>query len=188
MTRKRKPAALLQAAEGHQQLLERVAAEYGVEPDSDKADHIATLIVLRKAIRDRAWRGDPIRTDPDDMAKIDALLKQYLSRDEGVKIEVHFVEGAVGIGFATCPECGHRAQHRFEAGALEPLPPKPPIEKPEPVAVAAPPPAKDNVVELGSRLHCGSEGGGNMGAVYVPAANNTAADLWRNDLNPTRSY
>jgi hypothetical protein len=188
MTRRRKPAALLHAADQHQALLAQVAADYGVDADSDQADHIATLIVLRKAIRDRAWRGDTIRTDPDDMAKIDALLKAYQPAKDQLQIEVNFVKSAVGIGHATCPQCGHRAEHRFGDGELEPLPPKPPVEKPAVAEAPLPPPApKDNVVPLGARLHYGSENVG-MGAVYAPAAGNTAADLWRNDLNPTRSY
>src|SRR5690242_12818954 len=106
MTRKRKPAALLRAADHHQALLERVAAEYGVEPDSDKADHIATLIVLRKAIRDRAWRGDPIRTDPSDLSTIDEVLKSYRPKDDGLQIRLEFVEGCTGVYF--CQHCHQR--------------------------------------------------------------------------------
>ena len=123
MTRKRKPAALLHAADGHQALLEKVAAEYGVESDSDKADHIATLIVLRKAIRDRAWAGDPLRTDPDDFVKLAEELRQYQPVSKAPVFELRSVEGVIGI--YTCKHCHERNEleqgEYTPAGALRPF-------------------------------------------------------------------
>jgi hypothetical protein len=187
MTRKRKPAALLRAADGHQELLEKVAAEYGVEPGSDQADHIATLIVLRKAIRDRAWRGDPIRTDPDDLGKIDDVLKSYRPKDEGLRIEVNYVEGCTGT--YVCQHCHQR--NDIPDGDYTPERTgrrEPPVIEAAPVAAPSTATAKpaDNAVELGGRLHYGSDNGGFMGAVYAPAVGDTAAGLPFNDPHPYR--
>jgi hypothetical protein len=194
MTRRRKPleAALHERVASHRQaLMERVAAEYGVAADSDQADHIATLIVLRRAIRDRAWRGDVLRTDPDDMVKIDATLREYQRKDDGLRVELHYVEGVTGVATITCPcGCGHTWQHEFASGTYTPFErPKPPapVAEPAPVVVA-PPPAKDNVVDITRNLHYGSEGFTGMGAIYAPSVGNTAAGLPFNDPNPTRRF
>jgi hypothetical protein len=145
------------SASRYKAILEQVVADYGVAADSDMADHIATLITLRKAIRDRAWRGDVLRTDPDDFVTIDTALKQYQRKNDRLQVNVNFVKRAVGIGFATCPECGHRAEHRFEPEELRALPPKPapvaqpaPTETPPAASAVAAKPVPANVVSLPS--------------------------------------
>jgi hypothetical protein len=185
MTRKRKPAALMHAADHYQAALEAVASGLGAEPDSELAKHVAFLRLVRDNMTAAAIRGE--RVVVADVLALDQALKGHLPEREQLKIDVSFVEGAVGIGFATCPECGHRAQHHFGEGTLDPLPPKPaPVEVPA-VVEAAPStaPTKDNVVELGSRLHYGSEGSGFMGG-FARSGDSGVGGLAFNDLNPNR--
>jgi hypothetical protein len=166
-------------------ILAEVARDLEIEASSELCAHVATLRMVREGIQARILRGE--RVAVDDVLSLDQALKKYLPERDPLAISVRFVENAQGRYVCKC--CG--AENLLEHGTYTPVEKPKPVEKPATVdaAPAAPvPPQPSNVVELDlSRLHHGGEGGG-MGAVYAPAAGNTAADLWRNDLNPTRSY
>jgi hypothetical protein len=166
-------------------ILAEVARDLEIEASSELCAHVATLRMVREGIQARILRGE--RVAVDDVLSLDQALKKYLPERDPLAISVRFAENAQGRYVCKC--CG--TENLLEHGTYTPVEKPKPVEKPATVdaAPAAPvPPQPSNVVELDlSRLHHGGEGGG-MGAVYAPASGNTAADLWRNDLNPTRSY
>jgi hypothetical protein len=103
------------------------------------------------------------------------------------EINVSYAKRAVGIASVKCKFCGHADRYTLDPDALAPLPEKPAIPAPAPAVMAVEPkPAKPDEPKLGRNLQYGSEGGGFMGAVYAPAAGNTAAGLAFNDPNPAR--
>jgi hypothetical protein len=169
--------------------LTEAAAELSLPSTHPRVDRLATLNFAYLSAR-RQWAQDQaagsLQVMYNSMERLDAFRKE-VGAVEPLSVTVRFVEGATGLGTVTCPSCGHTHRHEFAPGSLDPLPQRPPIEKP--VVVEAAPsttPPKDNVVPLDtSRLHYGSENSF-MGGFAAPAGGNTAAGLAFNDPNPTR--
>jgi hypothetical protein len=103
-------------------ILKEVAADLEIEIGSDLCEHIATLRLMRKNILARLLRSDALRTDPDDLLKIDAALKQHQPERGALQISTRFVEGVVGR--YKCTKCGE--ENRLEAGTYTPA------ERPKP--------------------------------------------------------
>jgi hypothetical protein len=181
MTQRRRVTAA--AGDRYAAILKATAEELGIDASSDRCKQIALLRLLRDNMTTAAMLRQ--RVPIADVRELDAMYKAHIPEVEGLQINVNYVEGVTGI--YTCKHCGQR--NDLEHGSYTPIPDRPapaPAPVPEPAPVAAKP--ADNVVDITRNLHYGSEGGGNMGAVYCPAAGNTAADLWRNDPSPTRRY
>jgi hypothetical protein len=131
----------------YEQALEAASKELG-RPATDWAVEKLGSLRLMLAVERHRWSHNQTsataRSMIDLMGEISSLLKEVGPAEE-IRININTVKTAVGIGHVTCPECGHRSQHRFEDGTLEPLPPKPPVEQPAiaddaaPVAPASPP-------------------------------------------------
>jgi hypothetical protein len=103
-------------------VLKEVAADLEIEPGSELCEHVATLRLMRKNILARLLRSDALRTDPDDLLKIDATHKQHQPERKLPQITVQFVEGVVGR--YKCAHCGE--ENRLEAGTYTPaVRPKP---------------------------------------------------------------
>jgi hypothetical protein len=190
MTRRRKPAALTHAADHYQAALDAVMASLGGKPDDELVKHVTFLRLVRDNMTAAAMRGE--RVVVADVLALDQALKAHLpAKQEEVRFEIDWCETAVGIGHVVCPECGYRATHRFEAGTLEPLPPKPaPVEVPVTEAAPTPAPPADNVVPLGRNLHYGSDidgaGGNRFMGGFGPSRGSGVAGVAFGDLNPNR--
>jgi hypothetical protein len=103
-------------------ILKEVAADLEIEPGSELCEHVATLRLMRKNILARLLRSDALRTDPDDLLKIDATLKQHLPERKTPTIRITYVEGVVGR--YTCTHCGE--ENKLESGTYTPA------ERPKP--------------------------------------------------------
>jgi hypothetical protein len=217
MTRRRKPAeatlrdrAAASAADRFKALRKEVADDLGIDPDSDLAEHVAVLRLMRDAILARLLRSDMLRTDPDDLLKIDAALKQHQPAHEPLQINVRFVEAVSGTFRCAC--CGE--QNTLASGTYTAArPPKreteldvsePSDSDPDKPAEAAAAPEPEATSPNGVTYREGVNASAFHSAVLrndeIPplkkeqpaigahvSPSDTVAGLWCNDPNPTRN-
>jgi hypothetical protein len=116
-----------------------IAAQYNLEATDFRVRHLALLLAVFAQSEDQLAHGKVV--DIGKLLDLDhaiAAARTAIQAAEPVQINISYAERACGIGFAVCPGCGLRSEHKFDDDALAPLPAKPPIAPPEPVAVAAP--------------------------------------------------
>jgi hypothetical protein len=168
--------------------IEAAAALLKVAPDSERAVHVAKLKIILDNETAAALAG--ARTNVANVLALDAALKSYLPADEGLQVNVHICETAVGIGHCVCPSCGVRSEHRFGENSLTPLPPAPIPEAPKPVetpSVAVAPPKPAPAPPRGrSILGADNNGIGNWMGGFRGARSGVAAMAF-NDRNPDRN-
>jgi hypothetical protein len=197
------------SASRYRAMLKRVAAELNVEVDSDKCEHVATMRLARRAVLARLLRNDMLRTDPDDLLKIDAALKAYQPPDKGLQIEVSFVESVRGtfkcshcgeqnkvdgsytsadkpLPQATfhCPHCNADSRHELSSTPFEPAPAPEAAPKGVSYREGVSASAIHSMVLPNDEIPPLKKEQPQIGASY---AGNTVTELWRNDPNPTRN-
>jgi hypothetical protein len=165
-------------AELYHALLKRVARELGEKPDAEVVKHVATFRLLRESLQVRLLDGQHV--DPDDLLKVDAVLKQYLPQGKPLAVAIQYVEGVRGI--YTCKHCGKR--NELKPGEYTPITDKP--AKPPPTADAAKPAAQPSAVAAPApapapapALKQSSKWSGQGDAAFMPAQNILAgAEGW----------
>jgi hypothetical protein len=123
----------------YEEALSAASKELSLPQDNWNVEKLASLRLMLKVAQHK-WSGNQTSGVAREMIDLMGAITELLDKvkpTEEVQVRVNFAKTAVGIGFATCPECGHRAQHRFAPDELAPLPPKPaPVEVP--IVEAAP--------------------------------------------------